>query len=162
MKEFIRNNRFTLIGLAFGLIIAFFFYSNNSKSIRYRVVFQYSTAKSDLLPPTLKTDTFFIYNSIPIRTYENSFSDTLLLQGIKRSELLVYCPDKINLSTLNESLVKPLISNKGTIIFTRNEGYKENTKRFLVIPLLGVYLGYLLNVLIFKLTAKKKIKTTPI
>lgn len=162
MKEFIRNNRFTLIGFTCGLIIAFIFYLTNSKSNRYRVIFQYPTAESSLLPPTLKTDTFFIYNSIPIRTYENSYSDTLGLQGIKRSELIVYYPDKVNSIQMNKFILGPITYNNGVLINFRDEGQKATNKRFLIVPIIGLFLGYLLNVLTFKLIAKKNIKTTPI
>jgi len=161
LKEFIRNNRFTLIGFTCGLIIAFIFYLSNSKSNRYRVIFQYPTAESSLLPPTLKTDTFFIYNSIPIRTYENSYSDTLGLQGIKRSELIVYYPDKVEKGQLKK-IVSPILSYTSKLIEVKYEGQKAYNKRFLIIPFIGLFLGYLMNLLKFKNTATKKHKTTPI
>lgn len=162
MKEFIRNNKYTLIGLIIGLLIAVGSYLNNKKSTRYRLVFQYQIADSTFIPPSLKKDTFIVFHSIPVRTFRKSITDTLKSEGIKRSELIVYSPRKTNCSSLNERILQPLSSEKASIIYCKNEGLKEYSKRFLLFPLIGILVGYLANLFKCRLMAKKKANTTPI
>lgn len=162
MKEFIRNNKFTLIGFGIGIIWGILLYQNNRQLICYRAVFEYQITKSTTISEALKKDTFFIYNSTPTRVYFNSIADSLKMKGIKRSELIIYLPNELNLEHLNKNILQPLSNNNASFIYYRNEGMKDYSRRYIYIPLTWLLIGYLMNLLYDRLRPKKNAITTPI
>ena len=156
MKEFARNNGFTLIGLALGLIVGIILFNNIKKQQQYRAVYQYDITKSNLLPKKIRSDTFFIFSKIPVRNFINSYYDTIQNNGIKRSEMLIYSVNPLSDEFIQQNIVSPLSNNFGQLTLVKKERVIRTKRYIYVSACIGLLLGYFLTLFKAKLNPRKK------
>ena len=162
MKEFILNNRITLLGLLIGSVIGGAYYMSLPVLKKHRVVYEYNLQNDESISACLKSDTFFTTSIGHVRSFYHSHADTLIDQGVKRSELIFYQEQEYSVDLVESSILSPLSQNKTSVLTVRVDGEKRNSTTLLAFPLLGLFLGYLVGLVVARLKPTKQDNKTPI
>jgi len=162
LKEFIRNNRITLLGLLAGSIIGAAYYITFPVLKKHRVVYEYNQQDTSNLSPCLKSDTFFTTSTGYVRNFYHSHADTLINKKVKRSELIFYHQKNFSSDLVESIILAPFSDNKTNVLKVKIDGEKRNSRALMTLPLLGLLLGYLIGLLFTKLKPTKQDNKTPI
>jgi hypothetical protein len=162
LKEFIRNNRITLLGLLAGSVIGIGYHLTLPVLKKHRVVYEYKQQDSLSLSPCLQSDTLFTTTTGEVRNYYHSHADTLIDKDIKRSELIFFHQKQFTSELVQSTILSPLSENRTNVLTVKIDGEKRNSTALMTFPLLGLLLGYLLGFGIAKLKPTKQDSKTPI
>ena len=129
---------------------------------KHRVVYEYNLQNGQNLSACLKTDTFFTTSIGHVRNFYHSHADTLGEQRVKRSELIFYQQQEYSIDLVESSILSSLSDNKASVLTVRVDGEKRNSTTLLAFPLLGLFLGYLVGLVVARLKPTKQDNKTPI
>lgn len=156
MKEFILNNRLSLLGLIFGGIVGIYTYFTTPYTYKHRVIYEYKLSHVDSIPNILKSDTFFIYSNTPIRNYISSYADTISKDGIRRSELIIYHHQQLTEPFISKNYLFPISNQKVSYVGAKIDSKKRVSNALIIYPLTGLFLSMIIHLSFLTLSLRKK------
>jgi hypothetical protein len=156
LKEFVLNNRFSLFALAVGIFIGAVVYFSKPITYKFRVVYEYQVDNTKNLPKSIASDTFFIFREIPIRNYIASYADTMINQGTKRSELILYLSEPLSDSSIDKTILQTIGQHQVKFVDAKINERKRYSKALIVYPILGLFLSLILRYFSPHLRLKRK------